>query len=85
MEPGRGEGTQTGRRVRTRSLLGTPKPIVVGVSSDPALLLDTSRAQSHHRGTGQCRKDHHSLPVVSNVRVNRAGWASHLTDSHLDQ
>uniref|UniRef100_D3ZES1 ADP-ribosylation factor like GTPase 5C n=1 Tax=Rattus norvegicus TaxID=10116 RepID=D3ZES1_RAT len=46
-----------------RRLLGTPKPVLIRVGSDLTVPLDASRAQSHHRGTGQCRKDHHSLPV----------------------
>lgn len=59
-------GAEGEEEPRTRSLLGTPTPVVVRVGSDLALPLDASRAQSHHRGTGQCRKDHHSLSVVSN-------------------
>ncbi|XP_038942561.1 putative ADP-ribosylation factor-like protein 5C isoform X2 [Rattus norvegicus] len=47
-----------------RRLLGTPKPVLIRVGSDLTVPLDASRAQSHHRGTGQCRKDHHSLPVL---------------------
>lgn len=70
----RAEGEE---EARTRSLLGTPTPAVVRVGSDLALPLDASRAQSHYRGTGQCREDHHSLPVVSNYWVDRVGWASH--------
>lgn len=78
-------GAEGEEEARTRSLLGTPKSVVVRAGSDLPLSLDASRAQSHHRGTGQCRKDHHSLPVVSNYWVNREGWASHQTDSHLHQ
>lgn len=63
------------------SFLGTPVghqvPLVTEFGPDPALPPrpppDASRAQGYHRGTGQRGKDHHSLPVVSDSRVERGG------------
>ena len=44
---------------------GSHSTLVTAFGPDLALPPDTSRAQGYQRGTGQCRKVHHSLPVVS--------------------
>lgn len=51
--------------------------------------LDDSRAQGYHRGTGQCGKDHHSLPAVSDPLMQKGGegldLSTRLTDVWTNQ
>ena len=59
---------------------GVHNPLVIGFGTDPALPPNSSRAQGYHRGTGQCREDHHSLPAVSDSRMGRGlGLPTRLT------
>lgn len=101
LDGGGGRGRRSGQESRglpggdTCLLPGRPggahSPLVIGFGPDPALPSDAFRAQGYHRGTGQRRKDHHSLPVVSDSGGERRGlglptrligiWTNHLNAS----
>ncbi|XP_049717099.1 putative ADP-ribosylation factor-like protein 5C isoform X3 [Elephas maximus indicus] len=46
-----------------QGLMEAHSPLVIGIDPDPALPPAAFRAQGYHRGAGQRRKNHHSLPI----------------------